>query len=275
MSQHAPNGFAVYSSIGGFAEANALATFELEDRFDLNDNEFIVTLPNTAPFSAINAAITFRIVTFGGKFDGHRAAMTAFKLTEKIPPCCTSAPTNVVATSTSATQVAVAWTAVSGATSYEIVRRGNGGVETTFVSATNSFTNTGVPSGQAFLYRVRAVGGTGTSSDSANSLATTVVFTDEPLVLKSTKIKRTHLMELRTAVNAVQTLAGQTPSTFTDSVITVNSTKVRAIHVTDLRTALTNALTALLLPSPSFTAGATVGSQVKKAHFQELRDAVK
>ncbi|HEY0156943.1 MAG TPA: hypothetical protein VGF28_06575 [Thermoanaerobaculia bacterium] len=275
-SVHAPNGFAVYSSIGGFAEASALATFQLEDRFDLNDNEFVLTLPNTAAFSAVNAALTFRIVTFGGKFDGHRAGLTAFKLTQKVAPCCaTTIPTNVVATATSATQVSVVWTAVDGATSYEIVRRAAGGTEQLFTSGTATFTDTTAAANSAFLYRVRAVGPSGTSGDSARSLATTVVYTDDPLVVKSTRIKRTHLIELRTAVNAVRTLAALSAATFTDSVITAQSTKVRAVHVTDLRTALSAALTALGLPAPSFSSGVAAASPVKAVHLQELRTLMK
>lgn len=275
-SVHAPNGFAVYSSIGGFAEESALATFELGDRFDLNDNEFLLTLPNTAPFSAVDSALTFRIVTFGGKFDGHRAALTAFKLTQKVASCCSaSVPTNLVATATSTTQVSVTWTAVDGATSYEIVRRAAGGAEELFTSGPATFTDMTAPANSAFLYRVRAVGPSGTSGDSGRSLATTVVFTDEPLVLKSTRIARAHLVELRTAVNAVRALAALPAATFTDSVVTAQSTNVRAVHVTELRTALSAALTALGFPAPTFSAGVATGSPVKAAHLQELRTLVK
>jgi hypothetical protein len=275
-SVHAPNGFAVYSSIGGFAEASALATFELEDRFDVNDHEFILTLPNTAAFSAVNAALTFRIVMFGGKFDGHRAALTAFKLTQKVAPCCAAGiPANVVATAIAATQVSVVWTAVDGATSYEIVRRAAGGTEQLFTSGSPPFTDTAAAANSAFLYRVRAVGPSGTSGDSSRSLATTVVFTDDPLVLKSTRVKRAHVVELRTAVNAVRALASLSPATFTDSTITAQSTKVRAVHVTDLRSALSTALTALGFPAPTFSSGVGAGSQVKTVHLQELRTLVK
>ncbi|HKR66475.1 MAG TPA: hypothetical protein VJZ00_22300 [Thermoanaerobaculia bacterium] len=274
---HAPSGYAVFSSIDGFSEANSLGSLVYDDRFETSEAEKVLTLPNTAAYSAVNAAVTFRIVTFGGKFDGHAASLTAFKLTQSLPPCCTTnIPTNVVATSNAAASaVAVIWTAVEGATSYEIVRRATGGTETTFVSATNSFTDTTPSSNQAFLYRVRAVGSSGTSGDSARSLATTVAFTDDALVAQSTKIKSAHLTELRTAVEAVRSLAALTPTTYTDSVITAGSTQPRAIHISDLRTALSSALTTLGFTAPAYSSGLAAGSVVKQVHFQELRDLVR
>ncbi len=90
-----------------------------------------------------------------------------------------------------------------------------------------------------------------------------------------TKVKRTHIVELRTAVNAVRAAAGLAAQTFTDSVLTAGSSKPRALHITELRTALNAALTQLGRTLPAYSAGAATGSTVLLTHVQELRTAVK
>ncbi|HYI12522.1 MAG TPA: hypothetical protein VEK57_25950 [Thermoanaerobaculia bacterium] len=273
---HSPRRYALFSSIGGFAEANALYTSEAVQSFDHDEHEHLVTLPNTAPFSAVNAAVEFRIYTFSGKFDGHLASLTGFKLTEEVPDGPPAAATNLVATATGATQVALTWTASPFAASYQIFRRSGSGSESPIgTSVVAAFTDTTAAASTAHLYRVKAVADGGTSGFSNGSLATTVVFTDEPLGLQSTRVKRTHLIELRTAVNAVRVLAGLTAAAFTDSVVTAGSTKVRTVHLTELRNALSSALTSLGLPAPAFSSGTTTGSKVLLAHVQELRALVK
>jgi hypothetical protein len=117
------------------------------------------------------------------------------------------------------------------------------------------------------------------SASSNVDLATTVIFTDDPLVARVTTVKAAHLTELRIAVGAVRTLAALAPSTFTDPVLGSSMT-IKAVHVRELRTALDDARSALmLLPALSYTdstlatgAGATL---VKAAHIQELRNGVK
>jgi hypothetical protein len=122
---------------------------------------------------------------------------------------------------------------------------------------------------------VRAVNDAGASANSAIDGATTVMFTDEPLIAGSTRIKAAHLTELRTAVNAFRVSAGQPAFTFTDPTVTT-ATPIRASHILELRTALAAARTALALPAisyvdPTITAGST---RVKATHLQEIRSAV-
>jgi hypothetical protein len=182
-------------------------------------------------------------------------------------------PQNVVAQATAANSVRVTWNAVTGATSYEIYRKSAGG---SFVvvgtSTSNSFTDTTVAANTAYLYRVRALNAAGASGDSTYDLATTVIFTDDPLT-PGTLIKAVHLAQLRTAVNAVRALAGLGAATFTDAASP--GVVVKAVHITELRTVLNQALTALGFATPAYTDPSLTGVLIKAVHFQELRNRVK
>lgn len=186
-----------------------------------------------------------------------------------------AAPTGVTATATAPTSVQVTWNPVAGATSYQVDRRAAGGGFTLAGSpATTSFTDT-VSANAAYLYRVRAVDAAGQSVDSASDLATTVLFTDDPLSI-GTAVNTTHVTQLRTAVHAVQALAGQTAASFTDPALSAG-TPIRRLHVTELRGALDSArsvlgLIAVVYPDPTITAGVT---PIRATHFAVLRDGVK
>jgi hypothetical protein len=140
-------------------------------------------------------------------------------------------------------------------------------------STTTSFSDTTAAANTAYLYRVRAVNSAGASTDSAADIATTVIFTDDPLVLGVTVIKAVRLTQLRTAVNAVRALAGLAAVTFTDP--TPSGVVVKAIHITELRSALDPALSALGLPSGGWTDASLTGVVIKAVHFQEIRNRVK
>jgi hypothetical protein len=184
------------------------------------------------------------------------------------------APTGVNARATASTQVTITWNASTGATSYQIFRRAPGGSFTQIgTSNTTSFVDTTAAANTAYLYLVRAVNSGGASSDSASDLATTVIFTDDPLVARSTKIKALHLAELRTAVNAVRSLAGLGAFSFTDSASA--GVKVKAIHINQLRTALDAALSSLGFATGGYTDTLSTSVPIKAVHFQELRNRVK
>lgn len=183
------------------------------------------------------------------------------------------APTGVTATAISGTQIRITWAAVGGATSYEVWRRAPG--STTFVkvgtTTTNSFTDS-VAANTAYLYRVVAVSGGGSSPASGVDLATSVVFTDDPL-RAGVVIKAVHLAELRVAVNAVRALAGLAPASFTDAA--VPGVIVKAIHINELRTALDQARSALGLPTGGWSEPITAGTIIKARHFEEIRERVR
>lgn len=186
-------------------------------------------------------------------------------------------PTNVVATATSTSSVNVSWSASAGAVTYNIYRSANG-LTYTLAGATTgpsvTFNDGGRPANTAYLYKVRAVNG-GESGDSNFDLATTAVFTDDPLVAGTTLVKSAHLAELRTAVNAVRTLAGLGAGSYTDPTLTTGVTSVKAAHVNDLRTALNAARSALALSTLSYGETVTaLSTTVKPSHLSELRNGV-
>ena len=243
---HAPLSYSLTTSISGQLYASSAV-----DKSNFDEIEHVVTIPSTTAFSAIDAPFELRIFASGAQFDGHQTSLTAFKLTQAAAPV-------LIATASSSTQIALTWSAVAGAT-YEVFR------DSTQIATTAStaFVDN-VAAGSAHLYRVRAVGGAFSNAD----LATAIIFTNDPLVPFATPIRAVHIAELRTAVNAVRTLAGL-GATF-DASITA-----RATHITELRSALAAALSALGLAAPTFSSGVATSSPVLAAHFQELRAAVR
>jgi len=181
-------------------------------------------------------------------------------------------PTGLIATATGATQVQVTWNASPGATSYELVRDSGNPIP---VAGTSSIDNT-VVAGTTYLYKVRAVGASSLRSPyTAPDPATTIVFTDDPLVSQTTRIKAVHLTQLRQAANAMRTAAGLSAAAFTDP--SPAGVRIKRVHVEELRTALNAARVALGLAPASFTDPTLVANttRVKVAHFHELRTAVK
>ncbi len=184
-----------------------------------------------------------------------------------------AAPTDVNARATGATEVTIHWTIAATATGYQIERRGTG---TAFVpvgaSATNVFVDSTASSGVSYLYRVLATNSAGSSVPSAADLATTIPFTDDPLVPAVTPIRAAHLAELRASVNAVRTLAGLPAASFSGAASP--GTTIAAAHINELRAALAEALSALGASSGVYTDSIAAGVPVKSVHFQELRSRV-
>lgn len=192
-----------------------------------------------------------------------------------------AAPTNVVATATTSTNVQISWTASSGADSYQVYRSANAatyslaGTLVSSASGTLSLNDATASANTAYLYKVVALTGSSPSTDSSVDLATTTIFTDDPLVTTSTQIKATHLTQLRTAINAVRTLASLGAATVTDG--SPSGVNVKAIHITELRTALAAARSPLGLPALTFTHNTLTAqsTQVYAVDFTELRNGVK
>ena len=119
-----------------------------------------------------------------------------------------------------------------------------------------------------------ACNSSGDYADSDEALATTVMFTDDPLTAGATTLKAAHISELRTAVDAVRTSAGLGGATWTDT--SLSGVVAKAVHITELRSNLGAALSELGITAPTYTdstltAEATV---IKKAHIAELRAVV-
>jgi hypothetical protein len=126
-----------------------------------------------------------------------------------------------------------------------------------------------------YIYRVRSVDAAGNYSDFSNTdIATTIIFTDDPLAANSTLVKAVHATELRQAVNAVRAAADLGAATWTDS--SLSGIDVKAVHVSELRTNLDTARNLLGLSIGGYTDTLTPGTTLIKAvHISELRDRVK
>jgi uncharacterized repeat protein (TIGR01451 family) len=184
-----------------------------------------------------------------------------------VNPNTTIAPTRLVATAQSASQVDVTWDAVTGATLYRITRTRNGSFFQD-VSPTASYTDLSVAPNTSYVYQVAVAAG---GPDSNKDLATTMIIAS-PL---GPAVRATDFAELRTAVDLVRSAAGLGATPFTD-VLTAGGV-IKAIHLTQLRSYLDEArlslgVSTLTYTDPVVTPGATV---IKGAHITELRDGVK
>jgi hypothetical protein len=184
-------------------------------------------------------------------------------------------PTTIVATATSASSVSVSWSSVAGADSYLLYRCPSTTACTPLgPQLSTSFTDTSVSAGVAYLYKVRGVASDIASLASNPDIATTIVFTDDPLIANVTPIKAVHLTQMRTAADAVHTLAGLSLGAWTD--ISPAGVKVKAVHITELRATLNFARTSLGLSPATFTNALTSNiTPVMALDFTEVRNAVK
>ncbi|HUP50383.1 MAG TPA: hypothetical protein VNA04_16530, partial [Thermoanaerobaculia bacterium] len=233
---------------------------------------------NFASYDCATSAIMTAIVTNG--LAGALAAWDQRAVSALYPSVALAAPTGVVAAATGSTSVAVSWTGVDGASTYEVHRSAandfasfSGTPVCTSSHPTVTCTDTTASANQAYLYKVRAGSG---GTFSATDLATTVVFTDPTLTVGTTMVKAAHLTELRTAAAAMRTLAKISAFTFTDSVLN-SSVAVKRIHLIDLRDAINQARSTMSLSAASYTDSTiTAGSTIIKAvHINDLRNAVK
>ena len=192
------------------------------------------TLPNGGSTVTNASGIATIIATANGTVGSYNVTAVVGALTATFALTNTLTPTNVVATATSPTSVSITWNATPGAT-YEVLRLAAGGVSTIVGSSgSGSFTDPTASANTAYLYEVRAIAPS-VSPYSSPDLATTVIFTDPTLVTNTTVVKAAHFTELRTAVDAVRTLAGQGGGSYTDLNLIAGVTVVKALHLTDLR----------------------------------------
>jgi hypothetical protein len=188
-------------------------------------------------------------------------------------------PADLVATATQTTQVSLTWSApASGAVDHYVVERAqsvNGPYSPLSPDPTGTgFTDGTAAAGTAYLYHVKAVFAGGASSAySSPDLATTVVFTDDPLTQGVTTIKAQHFDELRQAVGAVRALANLQPAAWTDQ--TLAGSSIKAAHVEELRTNLDQALAALGITTTPYSDAPLAGVFVKKVHLEELRQRLR
>jgi Subtilase family/Putative binding domain, N-terminal/Viral BACON domain len=184
-------------------------------------------------------------------------------------------PASLVASAVSSSQVALSWPPAAGAATYQIYRRANGTGEVLAGTVqSTSFVDTAVAPGVAYLYHVRAVDAEShISTPGPNDLATTIAFADDPLAA-ATPIRTTHVLQLRTAVDAVRALAGLSPGSYGAAL--TSGAVVMSSHVTLLRSSLDAARAALGLPPIAYTDPELMarGTVVKRVHVQQIRAGV-
>jgi chitodextrinase len=198
--------------------------------------------------------------------------------TEEPPGTTLSPPSDLVATATSANQISLSWTASPGTVDHYAVWRTQSialPYSLAGSSTSTTFTDTNLTSGTTYLYKVRAVGPEGNTSDYSNlDLATTVIFTDDPLTAGVTQIKAQHVTQLREAVNAVRLAANLQAASWTDPSLV--GLAVKAVHIQELRGNLDPARSAIGVPAQSYSNQPLAqGIIVYKAHIEELRQGVK
>jgi YD repeat-containing protein len=185
-----------------------------------------------------------------------------------------------VATAQSGSVVGVSWSYAPGADSFDIERCGSGTVNCTsstgFVKIGSTtgmtYSDTTALASRTYLYRVRAIKNGTASPPSAPDVATTVMF-DDALVAPMPLVRAQHVLQLRTAVNAVRAAAGLAAVTFTPATLT--GINVSAAHLVDLRNALAEARTTLGLPAMRDTSVLpAAGGTILAVHVTDLRGGV-
>jgi len=194
-----------------------------------------------------------------------------------------SAPTDLVATAASG-NVTLTWSAASGAANYRVERKAAGGSYASVgTTATTSLSDSGGGSSSAYLYRVCSADGSGncTSLYSNVVLGARLNFTTDPTLVgnsespgNGTSVKAAHVTELRSAVNAVRSLAGLGAATWTHTTVSTGD-PISKDDVNELRTKLNDALAALNLRLPTYIdhplAGAPDGTSIRVVQIRQLR----
>ncbi len=210
-----------------------------------------------------------RVINSCGRANSATATVTVF-----LPP-----PSNLIATMSSTTQIAVSWTISQGADHYELERKFSG---LPFVKiadvVSGSYVDSTVSSGATYLYRVRAAnaGATVVSAYSNSDLATTMSFS--PIVSEETEILSAHFVELLNALNAVRSANGSPPLTWTALLppgvpAPAPGVDIYAAHVTNLRSRMDAALLDLGLPIRSYIDPVLDNSIfIRREHVVELRE---
>ena len=179
---------------------------------------------------------------------------------------------NVVATG-NGTSVSVSWTGI-GAHHYEVIRFST---RTTWAIATTTAGTSHVdlvPANAAYLYTIRAADELGqTIAWASPDLATSVTFTDDPLVPGVSLIRASHIDQLRTASAAMQRLVNfQVVQPITMPV----GSFVIASDLVALRDEIERRRRSLgLAPGVYATPGLAAGQLIRAGHIIELRSAVR
>lgn len=255
----------------------AISCVTARDAF--NPGEQIATLAVTLrPDAPYGAAVTLRLdppsamlATASGAVRETVEAGTVTLANGMVTVGSLGPPDNLVATATSTSQVGVTWNAVATANHYEIWRSLDGKTFSLLgTPAVPNWTDSTVSAATTYLYKVRTVDSAGgLSTFTPLEPATTVVFTDNPLVVHSTVVKLVHVTELRTAVNAFRAAAGLAPLA-ADPTIAAGAV-IRASHIDALNDGIVDARRELGIPLAIWSAGPLAGTVIAAEHVNVIR----
>lgn len=197
-----------------------------------------------------------------------------------------SGPTGMKATPSNS-NVPLAWNPATGVGKYRVERKAAGSAYSSIgtTSATN-FTDQAATNGSAYLYRVCAADSSGncTSGYSNIALGARLNFATDPALASyfenpaAPPIRAAHITELRTAIDAVRSLAGLPAASWSNNAAT--RAIIKADDVRELRSNLAEALKKLGL-QPAAYSDATIitfaedpknPTTVRVAQIRELRD---
>lgn len=166
--------------------------------------------------------------------------------------------------------VELTWRPAEGVTGYEVSRSQNGAWAVVATTAEPRWIDDTVLPCSVYAYEVRGVLGPAARTAASNrDVASTLVFEDDPIVGRHTRIRAVHITQLRDAINQTRAAAGLTGVGFPPL-----GSFLRGQDMTGLRDALSPALAALGAP-PLNSHFFAAGQPIERWHVQELRDRLK
>jgi hypothetical protein len=188
------------------------------------------------------------------------------------------APTSVVATGATITQINLSWSAAPNAHHYVVERATQMNNFTTLNSNVSGTTyqDSTAATGTAYLYRVRSADAIGNVSSQSNTdLATTIIFADDPLNTQ-TLIRANHIVQLRQAINAIRHLTPTlTDYNWQQPSATLVGAPIMANDIVELRNALDDAMNILGFQAGGYTPASLAGQPIQTGPITQLRDRVK
>ena len=196
-----------------------------------------------------------------------------------------AAPSGLAASACYGVKVNLIWTDNSASETQFVLERKSPGGAYAVVSNSIAANRTqyldagaGLAALTSYTYRIKAVSSTGQESGYSNEAlvvtGSAASFTDDPIVAGVTPVKAQHVAELRQAINAMRTCTGLASASWTYPAQAGDW--VYAQDVQELRDSLQPTLVALGLSNPTYTDSPLAGGvTIKKAHIEELRQAVR
>jgi hypothetical protein len=188
-------------------------------------------------------------------------------------------PPVISATGSATGSATITWSAVPAISGYKVFRRDSQTSGWNLLNTTSMtlYTDNGLPANRTFLYRVRAFDAAGDeSADSNDELATTISYTDNPLTT-STVIRARHIVEVRSAVNAICAYAGTAICPippFSGAALDETQMKTQVIRASDfdaVQNQIISLRAAIGASAATFRETPAVGMSVRIIHMEDLR----